>query len=374
MSLIADALKTAQREKQRRQSGGRASISPVLVPLRVQEQPSFSWRRALMMAVSGIIIIVSVAVMFERMKNPARPASSPQATSSVAAAPVAADSSRSSARRRTRALALASSDSARAIQSLPARLQRPVSRVARSPSAPAAVKRDGPAVLQGRPSADTGSPASGAASRDNLAGGRLRIAIEEPRLSDSARLFAEALAAHRAGDLAVARALYERVLQISPNDADALNNLGVLFSGDHEFDRALSLLRRAASVTPRNAGIWNNIGAALREQGRASDAVAAYQHALTIDPRHQGARIGLAQQYLAMGLAPQARDILEDVLRVNPMAPEAQYALGQVLELQGDRDGAIRAYTAFMRLAPPRLASNVDQVRRHVDSLSSRVP
>ena len=127
-------------------------------------------------------------------------------------------------------------------------------------------------------------------------------------------------------------------------------------------------------MAPRNAGIWNNIGAALREQGHGSDAVAAYQHALTIDPGHQGARIGLAQQYLAMGLGAQAREILEDVLRVNPMAAEAQYALGQVLELQGDRAGAIRAYTAFMRLAPPRLSGNIEQLRRHVDSLSSRAP
>jgi Tfp pilus assembly protein PilF len=198
--------------------------------------------------------------------------------------------------------------------------------------------------------------------------------MEQPRQSDAATLLAEAIAAHRAGDLALARALYERVLLIAPNDADALNNLGVLFSGDREFDRALNLLGRAAAVAPRNAGIWNNIGAALREQGHGSEAVAAFQHALAIDPQHQGAKIGLAQQFLLIGSAPQARALLEEVLSANPTLPEAQYALGQALELQGDRAGAIRAFSAFMRLAPARLAAHVERVRRHVDSLSARAP
>jgi len=67
MSLIADALKTAQRERQRRESGGRPNISPVLVPLRIQAQPSFSWRRAVTMGVSIIVIIASMVVLFDRM-------------------------------------------------------------------------------------------------------------------------------------------------------------------------------------------------------------------------------------------------------------------------------------------------------------------
>jgi Tfp pilus assembly protein PilF len=204
--------------------------------------------------------------------------------------------------------------------------------------------------------------------------GRLRVAVEHPRQGEAGRLFAEALAAHRAGDLVTARTLYERVLQLSPNDADALNNLGVLLSGQREFDRALDLLRRAASIAPNSAGTWNNIGTALREQGRGSDAAAAFRHALTLDPQHEGAKVGLAQQYLSSGSVAQARTLLEDVLSSNPALPEAHYALGQALELQGDRVGAIRAYSEFIRRAPPGLAAYVERTRRHVESLSFSAP
>jgi Tfp pilus assembly protein PilF len=379
MSLIADALKTAQREKQRRESGSRSSISPVLVPLRVVAEPSFSWRRALTIGTSIMVTVIALAIMVQRMRQPmARPTLPPVASSvggvPLGGVPVRADSSGRGNAASSKARARSSSiDNARAPAARPIRPSRPIPRVAGAAASPAL--RANTPVLQGEPKFDSSTPGrTSGAPRATPSTGQLRIAMEQPRQSDAATLLAEAIAAHRAGDLALARALYERVLLIAPNDADALNNLGVLFSGDREFDRALNLLGRATAVAPRNAGIWNNIGAALREQGHGSEAVAAFQHALAIDPQHQGAKIGLAQQFLLIGSAPQARALLEEVLSANPTLPEAQYALGQALELQGDRAGAIRAFSAFIRLAPARLAAHVERVRRHVDSLSARTP
>ena len=379
MSLIADALKTAQREKQRRESGGaRSSISPVLVPLRDVAEPGFSWRRALVMGISGMVIVAAIAIMLQRMKQPAvRPTQAPLAGLLGQVSPGGDSSGRPSAGD-SKARVLPSRVSARipgprAVLPPP---PRPVTRVARS--APSAAARAGnAAMLQGQPNPDLSTPGyTSIPPREtpSASTGQLRIALDQPRQSDAAQLLAEAIAAHRAGDLALARALYERVLLIAPNDPDALNNLAVLFTGEREFDRALVLLRRAATIAPRNADIWSNIAAALHGQGAGNEVVAAYQHALAIDPQHQGAKVGLALQYLAIGAVPQARGLLEDVLSANPTLPEAQYALGQALELQGDRAGAIRAFSAFMRLAPPGLAAHVERVRRHVDSLSARAP
>ena len=204
--------------------------------------------------------------------------------------------------------------------------------------------------------------------------GTLRISVDQPRDGDAAQLFAMAVAAHRAGDLASARALYDRVLLMTPNDVDALNNMGVLLSAMREFGRAELLLRRAISLSPRNASVWSNLGTVLRESGQSSDAVAAFQHALSIEPTHQGARVSLAQQYLSINMLAQARVLLEEVVAVNPAVPEAQYALGQVLELQGDKPGALRAYNAFIRVAPARFAAHVERVRRRVDALSASRP
>lgn len=371
MSLIADALKTAQREKQRRESGGAPAMSPVLVPLRGQAQQRFTWQRALTIGISGIVTVVAIAVMVERMKKPRASLSALPPITSPLPSPTTADDN---ARRAPGESPIARGAFRGATPPPNARVRQPSRGNASVAPAPVVATKGATAVLQGQAKAE--SIAGGTSpARDALSAGRLRIAVEQPPVQPEAgRLFAEALAAHRAGDLATAQILYERVLVLAPNHSDALNNLGVLLSGQREFSRALDLLRRAASIAPRSAGIWNNIGTALREQGRGSDGVAAFRHALALDPQHQGARVGLAQQYLAIGSVAQARRLLEEVLVTNPLLPEAHYALGQALELQGDRVGAIRAYSEFIRYAPPELADYAARARLHVDSLSSRAP
>lgn len=219
---------------------------------------------------------------------------------------------------------------------------------------------DAGAVLQGEPR-DVPPPRPG----------RLHITVENARRPDAARLFADAVAAHRAGEISTARKLYDRVLVLTPNDAEALNNLGVLLSSQGEYARALQLLRRANEASPRNPGPWNNIGTVFHAQGKHSEAIAAFRQALALDAQHPGAKVGLAQQYLAIQSLEQARGLLDDVVTAHPELPEAHYTLGQVLELQGDRASAVKAYEEFVRVAPGRLASHVDLVKRRIETLSS---
>jgi predicted Zn-dependent protease len=149
-----------------------------------------------------------------------------------------------------------------------------------------------------------------------------------------------------------------------------MNNLGVLLQSTRDYDRAEQLLRRAVALSPRNANVWSNLGNVLRDRGQRNDAIAAYQHALTIDPQHSGARISLAQQYMAISAFPEARSILESLVAENPANAEAQYTIGQVLEQQGDRAGAVRAYVAFTRVASAQFAADVERVRRRIEALS----
>jgi Tfp pilus assembly protein PilF len=206
--------------------------------------------------------------------------------------------------------------------------------------------------------------------RESPRPGRLRIAVENARQPQTARMFADAVAAQRDGDVSTARRLYDSVLVLTPTDADALNNLGVLLSVQRDYGRALEVLRRAAAASPRNPGPWNNIGALFHAQGKHNDAIAAFRQALVLDGHHPGAKVGLAQQYFAINASDQARALLAEVVATHPELAEAHYTLGQVLEMQGDRSGAVKAYNAFVRLAPPRLAEHVDLVKRRVELLS----
>lgn len=373
MSLIQDALKASQREKDRRSSGG--SAPPLIVPLRSKPRDEFNWKNAITIGVSLAVIAGSGVVLYYRMFRPtatrqvvSAPAPSltpdPRADSPsvVQSAPVPAPPQ----------VVARQPDSANVQPATPPR----VTRVARAP-----VRRGDTAVAQqsrttiplSRPTADAPRPTPGGEPVTPSGGGRLNIAVEQPRGYEAARLFAMGVAAHRAGDLDAARSAYERVLLLAPNDVDALNNLGVLLAAQGEYDRAEQVLRRTVRLAPRNPGAWNNLGAVMAQRGHPGEAIAAFQEALQVDPLNTAARVSLAQQHLAIGSAGRARELLEEVLVANPSLPEAHYTLGQVFEAQKDWAGAVRAYEAFIRTAPTRLSASVERVRQRVDALRARV-
>jgi len=255
VSLINDALKTAQRAKQARESGMRPA--PILVPLKPQTKSSaFSWRRSL--TVTGAFVVIAGVgwLAVRRVRNETLRPLQPQ-PSVLLGDPV-------------RATSVDTSHTAvvEAVADKPVVQQQ--QRVAATPTKPATRRAERPPRSQ-----PLASEKKTVSSTEGL-----RIAVEQPRDPGAAELFAMAVTAHRSGDLSTARGLYERVLTLAPSDVDAMNNLGVLLLSTRDFDRSEQLLRRAVALAPRNANVWSNLGNLLRDRGRSSDAVAAYQQAL----------------------------------------------------------------------------------------------
>jgi Tfp pilus assembly protein PilF len=354
MSLIMDATKAAQREKERREGGLRDKV-PVLVPLRTKARSEFSWQRMATIAIGGAVIVSAGVIVFQATRDSVpRALKTPGPTVVSIATPPGESSGVSEIAKAPATPPPATTTAATVDSKAPA--TAPASTPRRTPVEPRPVPARRPATP---PAVSRGTESPG-----------LHITVDQPNLAEAARLFAIGVAAHRSGDLAAARSAYGRVLVLSPTDVDALNNLGVLLLTLREFDQAEQVLRRAVSLGQTNAGAWNNLGTVLRERGRSAEAIAAFQRALAIDPRHDGAKVSLAQQYLVISSLGQARQLLEEVTASNPAHPEANYALGQVLERLGDKPGAIRAYEAFIRNAPPALAAYVENVRRRVEALA----
>lgn len=94
-----------------------------------------------------------------------------------------------------------------------------------------------------------------------------------------------AVAHHREGRVADAKALYSEVLRKRPGDAQALNMLGVLAAQTGRFDRALELVRSAIRERPNEPEYHFNLGHIGQLAGRP-EAVDAFRDALAIDPTH----------------------------------------------------------------------------------------
>jgi tetratricopeptide (TPR) repeat protein len=98
-----------------------------------------------------------------------------------------------------------------------------------------------------------------------------------------------------------AREAYERALEIQPDHAGALVNLGRLLHESGDVCAAEERYRLALDSDPKNATAAFNLGVALEDAGDDPRAIGAYQRALSLDPRFADASYNLACLYERVG-------------------------------------------------------------------------
>src|SRR5579885_118807 len=104
-------------------------------------------------------------------------------------------------------------------------------------------------------------------------------------------LLEQARAHARAGRIAQAEAGYRTALAASPDNAEALNFVGICAMARGELAEAQRMLERAAELEPEQPEIWKSLGLVHLGADRATDALAAFERALQLDPDHFVARL-----------------------------------------------------------------------------------
>ena len=367
MSLIADALKAAQDEKRRkdlppRAFGGQKSYFPL--------RSDRGERRRFPLpvpVVAGVALAIPLAIvtglLIARNRRPAPPPA-------VAVTAPLVDTARIDTVVSNEAVSTAEADAVENLRQQAAALysapSRPRARTTRpAPRTVADASRPGPSRIT---SPSTAEPPAAAIV---LPGG-LRITMDNSGRGDAASLFQQALDAQRAGDYVRARDLYLRVIALTPNNAEAYNNLGAVYRALGDLVASEASYRRAVTADPRYAAAWSNLGAVLGLLGRRQEAVQALQRAVQLEPANLGAKVNLAIQYRQSGLLKEARDLLQETLRLNPSMAQAHYALAQVLEAQGERAAAARHYRLFLSTGAGQFSPQIEeQVRRRVRVLEA---
>lgn len=165
----------------------------------------------------------------------------------------------------------------------------------------------------------------------------------------------------RQGNLPLAEALYRRAVAIDPQNAGALNDLGLCLARQNKFDQSIQSIEQAINLQPTKALYRNNaatvlvemhqdqralahlsavhgaaesnynLGQLLVERGRPHEAATYFQQALAIDPSLQSAQVALAQ--LTGATAPSTRYAAESPVQsprvtpvVGPQLPPQQPA------------------------------------------------
>jgi tetratricopeptide (TPR) repeat protein len=98
-----------------------------------------------------------------------------------------------------------------------------------------------------------------------------------------------------------ARAAYMRAIELDPDHADALINLGRLLHEAGDLAGAEARYRRALEVSEGDATAAFNLGVVLEDLHKPLAAITAYKLAIAADPSHADAHYNLSHLYETLG-------------------------------------------------------------------------
>lgn len=132
----------------------------------------------------------------------------------------------------------------------------------------------------------------------------------------------------------------EKVVNLSPKDAEAHSNLGITLKGLGRLDDAVASYRVAIAIKPDLAEAHSNLGITLKELGRLDDAVTSYRTAIAINPDYAEAHNNLGVTQKDLGKLDDAVASYHTAISLKSGFAEAYSNLGGALQELGKFDDA----------------------------------
>ena len=181
---------------------------------------------------------------------------------------------------------------------------------------------------------------------------RLFDGLQRGEHSFVAEAFALGEARYRAGAYAEAAAIFARLCDAKPRDADALRLLGLCRLRNGDPAGALSLLEKAHALAPADPYAELHYGLGLHAVGQHAEAAAKFRNCTLLLPNDPAPFLNLSAALLALGDHRKALDAARRARRRAPQMPQAVYMVGLALLALDRLDDAETEFAAALRLAP----------------------
>jgi tetratricopeptide (TPR) repeat protein len=144
----------------------------------------------------------------------------------------------------------------------------------------------------------------------------------------------------------------QRAVAISPNDAQAHNNLGVTLQELRKLEEAEASYRKAIAIKSDLAEVHNNLGLTLKELSRLEESEASYRKAIAIKPEYAEAHNNLASTLQELGRLEDAETSCNKAIAIKPDIAEAYSNLGAILQEMGRLEDAEISYKKAIAINP----------------------
>ncbi len=179
--------------------------------------------------------------------------------------------------------------------------------------------------------------------------------MSNPTITDAIQL---ALKHHQKGELQQAEVIYRQVLQVEPDNADALHLLGVIANQLGQNEIAIGLIEKAINVNQAIPLYHNNAGNVYRALIKPDEAIACYRRALSLNPDYFEALNNLGSVLAEQGKLDEAIACYHRAVSLDPRSFEAQYNLGNAFKEQGKLVEATACYYVAVSLKPDSHMAN----------------
>lgn len=169
---------------------------------------------------------------------------------------------------------------------------------------------------------------------------------------DVGQMLQKGMAFHTAGNYGDAEIMYRKVLEIVPEQPDAIHFIGVLAFNVGKYDIAVDYISKAIEYMPANAACYNNMGNVFQQQGKFGKAIPYYEKTLELKPDHHMAHNNLGVAYIRMGENDKALSHCRKALELSPEYAGAHNNLGECHSNLGNYEKALESYERAIQLEP----------------------
>lgn len=185
----------------------------------------------------------------------------------------------------------------------------------------------------------------------------MQTGAQSPSIAEALRVGREH---HQAGRLAEAERVCRSILEVDPDQPDALNLLGVIANQTGQGGRSVELIETALRHQPSNPNFLSNLGAAYHGLGRLEEALTTFDRALAIKPDHVPALINRGNTLRQLQRNDEAVASYQAALALKPDHAGAHYLLATTLKNGGRLDDAIASYRNALALRPDHAEAHND--------------
>jgi Flp pilus assembly protein TadD len=157
---------------------------------------------------------------------------------------------------------------------------------------------------------------------------------------------------YKNGRYEIAQHLATNLTQQYPKHPLGWKVLGSLFKQTGRFQDSLTANQKVLEISPNDAEAHSNVGNTLRELGMLEDAETSCKKAIGIMPALAEAHINLGSTLQKMGRLKDAETSFKKAIAIKPYYAEAHYNLGVTLQELGRLKSAVTSYNKAIAIKP----------------------